>query len=54
MIGFTIDEVQTIKMSDDPARDYLPLPFDEFGSRVVIRMMQSLDHLLGLGLGMRQ
>ncbi|RVW49175.1 hypothetical protein CK203_087448 [Vitis vinifera] len=37
-------------MSDDPARDYLPLPFDEFGSRVVIRMMQSLDHLLGLGL----
>ena len=54
MIGFTVDEVQTIKMSDDPARDYLPLPFDEFDSRVVIGMMQSIDRLPGLGLGMRQ
>ena len=36
LIGFTFDEFQTIKMFDDLARDYLSLPFDEFGSKVMI------------------
>ena len=40
-------------MSNDPTKDYLPLPFDEFGSRAMIGMMQSMEYLLGLGLGRR-
>ena len=31
-----------------------PLPFDEFGSKAVIGMMQSMDYLPSLGLGRRQ
>ena len=54
LIGFTFDEVQIIEIFDNPARDYLPLPFDEFGSRVVIRMMRSMNYLPNLGLGRRQ
>lgn len=54
LIGLTFDEVQTIEMSDDPTIDYLPLPFDKFGSRVLIRMMQSIYYLPGLGLSRRQ
>ena len=41
-------------MFDNLARDYLPLPFDEFGSRVVIRMIRSMNYLPDLGLGRRQ
>ncbi|RVW81593.1 hypothetical protein CK203_049445 [Vitis vinifera] len=44
LTGFTFDEVQTIKMFDDLARDYLSLPFDEFGSKVMIGMIQSMDY----------
>ena len=54
LTGFTFDEVQTIKMFDDLARDYLSLPFDEFGSKVMIGMIQSMDYLPYLGLGRRQ
>lgn len=39
LIEFTFDEDQTIKISGDLARDHLPLPFDEFGSKVMIGMM---------------
>lgn len=51
---FTFDEVQTIEINDNSTRNYLPFPSDEIGSRVVIEMMQSMDYLFGLGLGMRQ
>lgn len=39
LIGFSLDEVQIIEMSDDPAKYHLTLPFDEFGSRAIIGMM---------------
>lgn len=53
LIEFTFDEDQTIKISGDLARDHLPLPFDEFGSKVMIWMMQSMDYLPDLRLGRR-
>lgn len=51
LIRFSLDEVQTIEMSNDPGRYYLTLPFDEFGSKAIIRMMKSIDYSLSLGLG---
>ena len=51
-IGFTFDEVQTLKI-EDFFRDFMAMSFDQHSSTVVLNMMRGMSYLPGMGLGRR-
>ena len=53
LIGFTFDEVQTLKIQDF-CRDFVAMSFDQHSSTLVLDMMKDMSFLFGFGLGRRQ
>ena len=52
-IGFTFDEVQTLKI-EDFCQDFVAMSFDQHSSTMVLDMMRGMSYLPGMGLGWRQ